>query len=660
MAQDAKPHIDGTAVAGPNLNRRKFLTGTAVAGAATTLSPPSGTPGHSPAQAQTPKANPPTAAAMRAETVQPAAYSKMLDGKPGSDFMVDVLRALDIDFCASNPTSSCRGIHESIINYGSPPNKKPEFITVLHEESGTAMAHGYAKVAYKPMALLFHGTVGVQHAAMALYNAWCDRVPMIMMCGNHMDAADRLPGVPTTHSAQDPLAMVRDFTKWDDQPVSLQHYAESMVRAYRITMTPPMEPVAISLDGHLQEHAIKPDAKLVIPKMRVPTPPAGDSGAVKELAEMLVKAESPVLVVDRLARTDKGQGLLVQLAELLNAAVVDQHGRQNFPNRHYLNQTFRSRNVIASADVIVGMELTDFWGTVNSFADTPHQRQSSIIKPGTKLASITALDLYIRANYQDFQRFQQVDLAIAADAEATLPALIEEVRRQMNGDAKSRAERRAAVYKKAAADIDARNRENAMLAWDASPISTARMSAEVWNVIRNEDWALVSRDSQQSAWPHRLWNFDKPYQFIGGSGGAGVGYGLPAAVGASLAHREHGRFCVNIQQDGDALYAPGALWTSAYHKIPMLSVMHNNRGYHQEVMHVQRMANWRQRGMDRAHIGTEIDNPAPNFVKLAEGLGVKAFGPISDPKELGPVLKKAAAIVKAGEPVLVDIISQPR
>ena len=654
MAQDGSP----------NLNRRKFLTGTAVAGAAATLTPPVGAPdGSGKALAQTPKAAPPTAAAMRAEMAQPVAYSKMLEGKAGSDFMVDVLHSLDIDYVASNPTSSCRGIHESLINYDTPQhprNKKPEFLTVLHEESGTGMAHGYAKVAGKPMGLLFHGTVGVQHAAMALYNAWCDRVPLIMMCGNHMDAADRLPGVPTTHSAQDPLAIVRDFTKWDDQPVSLQHYAESMVRAYRIAMTPPMEPVAISLDGHLQEHAIKKDQKLVIPKLRVPTPPAGDSGAVKELAEMLVKAEAPVLVVDRMARTHKGQGLLVQLAELLNAAVVDQYGRQNFPSRHFLNQSFRRNTVIGQADMILGMELTDFWGTVNSFADTPHQVQRSTIKPNTKLASITALDLYIRANYQDFQRFQQVDLSIAADAEATLPALIEEVRRQMDAGAKSRAERRGAAFRKSAADIEQRNRENAMLAWDASPISTARMAAELWNVIKGEDWALVSQDSAQSNWPHRLWNFDKPYQYNGGSGGAGVGYGLPSAVGAALAHREHGRLAVNIQRDGDALYAPGALWTAAYHKIPLLTVMHNNRGYHQEVMHVQRVANWRQRGMERAHMGTEIDNPAPNFAKLAEGLGVKSFGPISDPKDLGPTLKKALPIVKAGEPVLIDVISQPR
>ena len=643
---------------GPDVNRRRFLTGAAVAGVATAVTPPIDLPGvGGSARAQTPKAAPPSAAAMRAETATPVAWSHMLDGKPGSDFMVDVLRALDIEYIATNPASSCRGIHESIINYGPEANKKPELLTVMHEESGTAMAHGYAKVTGKPMGLLFHGTVGVQHASMALYNAWCDRVPMIMMSGNHSDAADRLPNVPTYHAAQDPLAMIRDFTKWDDQPASLQAYAEAMVRAYKITMTPPMEPVAISLDGHLQEHAIEKGKKLTIPKLVIPSPPAGEFGAVKEVAQMLVAAEYPVLVVDRVARTAKGMKLLIELAELLNCGVIDQAGRQNFPNRHYLAT---GPAAIPRADVIVGMELGDFWGTVNSFVDNPEQVQKSRLKAGAKLVSITAQDLYIRANYQDFQRFQQVDVAIAADAEATLPGLIEAVRTAMTPEAKARGEARAATFKTGKAAARERAQMEAAVAWDASPISTARLSAEIWNAVKAEDWALVSRDSSQSFWPHRLWNFDKYHQYNGHSGGAGVGYGLPAAVGAALAHRANGRFVVNIQSDGDALFAPGPLWTAMHHKIPLLTVMHNNRAYHQEVMHVQRLGNWRNRGVDRAHIGTTIDNPFVDFAKLASSYGMKSFGPITDPKELGPVLAQAAAIVKAGEPVLVDVISQPR
>lgn len=163
-----------------------------------------------------------------------------------------------------------------------------------------------------------------------------------------------------------------------------------------------------------------------------------------------------------------------------------------------------------------------------------------------------------------------------------------------------------------------------------------------------------------SGWPLRLWSFDKPYQHIGGSGGAGVGYTAPAAVGAALANRAHGRLTVNIQPDGDLMYAPGILWTAAHHRIPILSVLHNNRAYHQEVMHLQRMANRHNRGIDRAGIGTTIEQPNIDYAKLAQGMGVYAEGPLSDPKDLGAALARAIAVVKRGEPALVDVVTQPR
>jgi thiamine pyrophosphate-dependent acetolactate synthase large subunit-like protein len=521
------------------------------------------------------------------------------------------------------------------------------------------MAHGYFKVAGKPLGLLFHGTVGLQHASMAIYNAWCDRVPMLVMVGNHMDAANRPPNVPTLHSAQDPIAMVRDFTKWDDQPTSLQHFAESMVRAYRIAMTPPLEPVCISLDAHLQEHATNGET-LSIPKLRQTAPPQGDAAAVKEAAKMLVEAQNPVIVVDRAARTARGMALIVELAETLQAAVVDQLGRMNIPNRHHCSQP---PSVIGRADCVLGLELTDYWGTVNQYIDAQEAIQTSRVRAGTKLISIGMGDLYIRANYQDFQRFQEVDIGIGADAEATLPALIEAVKSAMSPERRAGNDRRAEALRKAKAEQRERARAAAAVAWDASPISTARLSAELWAAIRNEDWALVSRDAQVSNWPHRLWSFEKYHQFIGGPGGAGVGYGSPAAVGAALAHRDHGgRLPVNIQNDGDMMYAPGVLWTAVHHKIPLLTVMHNNRAYHQEVMHVQRLSNWRRRGIthDSVSIATTIDNPNIDYARLAQSMGMQGIGAIEDPKDLGPALKRAVEIVKRGEPVLVDVVTQPR
>jgi thiamine pyrophosphate-dependent acetolactate synthase large subunit-like protein len=641
----------------PSLGRRRFLKQAAVTGAAVVAA------GSSPAAAsqQTPavaRSAPPGIPALPRESDPSPAAEVLTTDRPGGDFMVDVLKSLNFEYVAANPGSSFRGLHESLINHGA--NRAPEFITCCHEESSVAMAHGYYKVEGKPMAVLAHGTVGLQHAAMAVYNAYCDRVPVYIIAGNSIDATQRRPGVEWDHSVQDAASLVRDFTKWDDLPISLQHFAESAVRAYKIATTPPMMPVLIVADGGLQEDPIPLDAALRIPKLTMAAPPQGDSGAVTETARLLVAAENPVIVAGRLARTPAGMTRLVELAELLQAPVVDQGERMNFPSRHALNHTDRSRELTGAADVILGLELTDFWGTVDAYRDQLHRTSRPITKPGAKLVSITAGDLFGKANYQDQQRYPEVDIAMAADAEATLPALIEAVKRSITADRKRAFEDRGRSMTAARQRLLDRARADATYAWEASPISTARLSAELWAQIKDSDWALVSPIDFVSRWPMRLWSFDKPYQYIGASGGAGVGYGAPAAVGAALAHKKHGRVVVNIQADGDLMYAPGVLWTSAHHKIPLLSVMHNNRAYHQEVMHIQRMANRHQRGVTTAGIGTTIENPNIDYAGLARSLGVHAEGPIADPKDLGGAIKRALDVVRRGEPALVDVVTQPR
>jgi acetolactate synthase-1/2/3 large subunit len=274
--------------------------------------------------------------------------------------------------------------------------------------------------------------------------------------------------------------------------------------------------------------------------------------------------------------------------------------------------------------------------------------------------AITTRDLGIKANYQEFQRYPEIDLAVAGDAEATLPALVDAVKRLVTADRRRALDERGRKLTAASRAALERSRHDAAYAWDASPVTTARLSLELWSAIQQEDWSLVSSLGSVSGWPMRLWNFDKPYQFIGGSGGAGVGYMAPASLGAALANRPHGRLTVTIQPDGDLLYAPGILWTAAHHRIPLLTVMHNNRAYHQELMHLQRMANRHNRGIDRAHIGTTIDEPNVDFAKVAQGMGVFAEGPIETPADLAPALKRAIAVVKRGEPALVDVVTQPR
>ncbi|MBI2187089.1 MAG: twin-arginine translocation signal domain-containing protein [Acidobacteria bacterium] len=639
----------------PGLERRRFLQQGALAGAALVAAPRVAE-----AQAAPAAQAPPPVMTHAAEGAEPADVLTLRDDeRAGSDFMVDVFKSLGFEHFFANPGSSFRGLHESVINYGG--NKSPELITCCHEESSVAMAHAYYKVDGKPAGVMAHGTVGLQHASMAIYNAWCDRVPVYVILGNYADAAIRR-GAEWYHGVQDAAAMVRDFTKWDDFPWSLTHFAESAVRAYQVAMTPPMAPVVMVLDGELQERPIARGERLVVPKLSMPVPPQGERGAVEEVARMLVAAEYPVLVADRMARTPNGMTLLIELAETLQAAVIDQGSRMNFPSRHPLNQTLRARAAVTDADVIVGLELADYWGTVNALRDQLHRSSRQVAKANAKLVSITTGDLYIRANYQDFRRLQAVDLAIGADAEATLPPLIDAVKRLVTADRRRLFEERGAKLTQASRAAAEAARVAATYAWEASPVSVARLSAEVWAQIRGDDWSLVSSyySNDQTNWPRRLWNFDKSYQWLGHAGGGGIGYGAPAAVGAALANRRHGRLSVAIQTDGDMMYAPGVIWTAAHHRIPLLWVMNNNRAYHQEIMHVQKMCNGRNRGIDRGEVGSQLVDPNIDFAKLAQSMGVHAEGPITNPNDLGPALRRAMAVVKKGEPALVDVVTQAR
>jgi acetolactate synthase-1/2/3 large subunit len=433
-----------------------------------------------------------------------------------------------------------------------------------------------------------------------------------------------------------------------------------MVRAYQLAMTPPTMPVVLVADGTLQENPIPADANLRVPKYVVPAPPAGDRDTVNEVAKVLVAAENPVIVTSRSARTPAGLKSLVELAELLQCAVIDQHRRMNFPSRHPLNQSWNTRPIVGNADVILGLETYDFYGVVHALGGQTRVIPRSIIKPGTKLVSISSSDLFYKSNYQNFQRFEDVDIAIAADAEATLPSLIDAVKKLITEDRKRVFQARGVKLAEASRQALEQNRTNATYAWDTSPVSTARLSAEIWAQIRNEDWSLVSDTFWISYWPLRLWDFEKHYHYIGGAGGEGVGYMAPAALGAAVANKKHGRLTVCIQSDGDLMMAPGTLWTSAHHKIPMLTLMHNNRAYHQEIMQLQRVANQHNRGIDTCDIGTTIKDPNIDYAQLARSMGVEAEGPISDPGMLGPAIKRGIAAVKRGNPYLIDVITQPR
>jgi acetolactate synthase-1/2/3 large subunit len=646
--------------------RRGFLKGALVAGAAGTVGLVA--PGESAAQSTglKPASAPgPSSSMAQAETMgtgggheghAAADAAHVVD--PGSDFIVDVLRAADIEYVSIMTSSALRGLQESIVNYGG--NKAPELIVCCHEEAAVGMAHGYAKMAGKPMASMVHAVVGLQHASMAIYNAWADRVPLMVLVGNTADATKRMPGVEWTHTAVDMGASVRDMVKWDDAPGSLQNYAESFMRARSIATTPPMEPVLLVTDTELQESPIENRKALKIPKRVQVAPPEGDPASLASIAKAMVAAKNPVIVVDRAARDQTGVDLLVQLAESLNAPVIDLYGRMNFPNTHYLQQSGRRATLIKQADVILALEVGDVWGLLNRVSDVPGRPSIRVAKPDVQLLAISSGYLYSKTNFGDVQRYQAADVTVAADAQTSLPSLIAAIRKEAGSDNSAIAGRKQPLTN---AWLDMRNdaRKRAAAGWDSSPISTARLCQEIWAQIKNEPkWALVSQPQFESYWPQQLWDFTEYKQFMGGSGGYGVGYGLPASAGAALACKGEGRLAINIQPDGDLLMVPSVLWTLAHHKIPMLTIMHNNRAWHQEAMHLQRMGVRRDRDPLSWRQGTRIEAPFVDYATVAKGMGMWAEGPISDPAQLGPAIARALAVVKRGLPALIDVVTQPR
>jgi acetolactate synthase-1/2/3 large subunit len=655
--------------AGAKVGRRGFLKGAALGGMAAAASPAiasaqdtvrsnkaqaeAGKANVDPAQARSPAPHPPS------EEFTPRdeglTYSSC-----GGDYMVDVLRSLGIEYFAATPGNTFMGMHEAVINYGMLTAPNLRSITTMHEEASVAMAHGYAKIEGKPMACMFHTTVGTQHASMAIYNAYADRVPIFMMTGVAIDALRRPGGVDWYHDATDGPALVRDFTKWDDTPGSLGHFGESAVRAFKFSMTPPYGPTLLAVDTQMQEDEIPGgnDKRPPIPKLPRISPPSGVESDVREVAALLVKAEHPVIYADRSARTPEGLKLLVELAETLQAPVCDSGNRMNFPWRHPLNQSRRQRVLMNQADVLLALEPSNPFDLV-----TRKDRQgvlSPALKPGAKSITISSVELMPKGNYQDLQRYAgYVDLAMEADAEATLPALLEEVRRLMPAS-RSAYEARGAAHAKAHLDELNRSKQAAVYGWDDSPVSMPRLSEEMYDVMKHEDWSLVSDSNFQSRWPQQLWAADKHYQYIGGQGAAGIGYMTPAGLGAALANQKHGRVSVSVVGDGDLMFGPGCLWTAAHERIPILYIVHNNRAYHMEIMQMQVIANRRQRGIDRLGIACGISDPNINYAQMAKSMGVYGEGPIDNPKDLGPALRRALAVVKKGEPALIDVVSQGR
>ena len=590
------------------------------------------------------------------------AQSRMEKKQPqyGSDVVVDLMKAFDIEYAAFNPGATFRGIHDSIVNYGG--NYKPEVIFCNHEEISVAVAHGYAKAKGKPMIAIVHNMVGLQHASMAIFNAYIDRVPIIVLGGTGpMNTKRRRPRIDWIHTALVQGNQVRDYVKWDDQPYSLADVPDSFIRGYRIAMTEPMAPIYINYDADIQEDSITSPVEIPdVGRYAAPAVMQANPEALRQAAQLLVNAQAPLIIADTLGRNPRTVPALIELAELLAIPVIDKGARFNFPTTHALDATDGARDLLQKADVILALDVADLFGSLTTVSKQTRDCEY-VTSPTVKLINISMHDMLVHSWAGDYQALQPLDVPMSADTSIAVPELTRLCRELLGNDAK----KKTAIEARQKELADKHRSRRAKWLADAQAkasqkeISTAWLALELGEVIKKEDWVLVNGTS--NGWARRLWDLTKPNQYLGASGGAGVGYGAGASIGAALALKGSGKLAVDIQSDGDLLMTSSSLWTAAKHRIPLLIVMHNNQSFYNSEEHGIEVAKFRSRPVENAGIGTHVDDPAVDYAKLAQSFGVNAEGPVQRPADLRPALERGLKYVKEKQlPYLVDAIAEPR
>jgi acetolactate synthase-1/2/3 large subunit len=573
----------------------------------------------------------------------------------GSDLIVDLLEQFEIPFAAINPGASYRGLHDSLVNYGG--NAMPELILCQHEEIAVAMAHGFAKASHQPMAAIVHDVVGLLHSCMAIYYAYVDRAPVLVLgATGPMNEAKRRPRIDWIHTANVQGSAVREYTKWDDQPASVDGIPNSFARGYRVAMTEPQGPVYLCYDAQLQEDPL--DREIALPSPAASTVPsrmAADPDALERLAEMLMQAERPVILAEYLGRDEAAVPELIRLAETLAIPVVDVRARHNFPTNHPLSMAFT--DIVHDADLLLALDVRDVDRPTTYLESTTRHIQSRL-PADCVFAEIGFADLELSSWSMDYGRFQESALSILADTSLAVPRLADLVKERLAANPskqESVATRRADVSLRHAA-ARARWQQEARQDWDAAPMTTGRLAIEIWDAIKEEDWVLTANTLRD--WAPKLWDIDTWYRHPGKELGTATQIGI--SLGVALAHKGSGRVVVDIQPDGDLMFDAGALWVAAKHEIPLLVVMFNNRAYYNDWEHQIRMARARGTPIERANIGMDMRGPSPDFAGLARAMGWYAEGPIEDGASLGPALRRAIAQVKDGKPALVDAVTRFR
>jgi thiamine pyrophosphate-dependent acetolactate synthase large subunit-like protein len=558
----------------------------------------------------------------------------------GSDALAELLRRLGLRYIALVPGSSYRGLHDSLVNYGG--NRDPQMLVCLHEEHAVAVAHGYAKVTGRPMAVAVHSNVGLMHASMAIYNAYCDRVPMLIVgATGPVDAARRRPWIDWIHTSADQGALIRQYSKWDDQPASVAAALDSLARAYTITREAPSAPVYVCLDVSLQEQPLPEPPEIPdVRRDRSPRSHGPDAAAVEATLELLGAARRPLFLLGRLGRDERDWDRRVALAERYGALVLsDLKNGAVFPTGHRLHPSppgiflpAASAKLIGAADLILSLDWVDLAGTLAAAASQGEPASAQIVS--------CTLDTALHNGWsKDSYGREPVDLSVRADPDLLVQALLES-----DGAVKQREWPAQQAVPRPAAD------------GPGSDIFMSDLAAALHDALAGDPACLVRLPL---GWSGADLDVGHPLDYLGMDGGAGIGSGPGMAVGAALALAGSGRLPVAVLGDGDFLMGGTAVWTAAHYRLPLLIVVANNASFYNDVVHQERIARQRQRPAANSWIGQAISDPDPDLPAFARSLGFQAADQVRDRSALPAALADAVAGVRSGQCVLVDVRVRP-
>jgi thiamine pyrophosphate-dependent acetolactate synthase large subunit-like protein len=556
----------------------------------------------------------------------------------GSDAIARMLQVLELPYVALNPGASFRGLHDSLVNCVG--NEQPQMLLCLHEESAVAIAHGYAKASGRMMGVVLHSNVGLMHGSMAIFNAWCDRAPILILgATGPWDAAKRRPWIDWIHTAADQGALVRGYTKWDNQPGSVSAAYDALLRAAQMAMTVPRGPTYVNLDAALQEAKLGDLPPLPDPsRFLAPQPPRPAVELIGRAAELLSAAAAPVILFGRGERAMESWRARVMLAEKLGARVItDLKQAAVFPTRHPLHVgppgSFLSdaaARAVRAADVVLALDWVDLAGTLQQ-AYGPEPVRARIVS--------ASADVHLHRGFSmDYFGLPPADVNLLAEADVVVPLLLEACRAR---------EQAPSSIATPASEIERGDHDVLSLRTVADALNEATAGIDV----------CLTR--LPLGWPGGRRHFSHPLDYLGGDGGAGVGSGPGITVGAALALQGSGRIPIALLGDGDYLMSVTALWTAAHYRIRCLFVVCNNRSFYNDEAHQERVARARGRPVENKWIGQRIAEPDIDLAALAVAQGAKGIGPITDPAQLGKAITEGLSAVRDGHVCVIDARVRP-